>query len=96
MFEALRQHDWPAFAERELAERASAGLPPLSHQALLRADARELAVAQGLLDAVRAHWQAEQGERAQAGDGAARHAEQQGRTTIDQGIDDASAQGVLR
>jgi primosomal protein N' (replication factor Y) len=71
VFEALRQHDWPAFAERELAERASAGLPPLSHQALLRADARELAVAQGLLDAVRAHWQAEQGERAQAGDGAA-------------------------
>ncbi|NDE86443.1 MAG: hypothetical protein EB048_02515 [Gammaproteobacteria bacterium] len=34
--------------------------------------------------------------RGKAGDGAARHAEQQGRTTIDQGIDDASAQGVLR
>ena len=53
LFEALKRHDYPAFAASELAERATAGLPPSSHQALLRADAREQAVAQGFLTAAR-------------------------------------------
>jgi primosomal protein N' (replication factor Y) len=53
LFEALKRHDYPAFAAGELAERATAGLPPLSHQALLRADARDQAVAQGFLAAAR-------------------------------------------
>jgi primosomal protein N' (replication factor Y) len=53
LFQALKQHDYPAFADSELAERASASLPPLSHQALLRADARDQAVAQGFLNAAR-------------------------------------------
>jgi primosomal protein N' (replication factor Y) len=49
LFEALKKHDYPAFATLQLAERASAGLPPFSFQALLRADARTQAVAQGFL-----------------------------------------------
>ena len=53
LFEALKRHDYPAFAASELAERATAGLPPFSHQALLRADAREQSMAQGFLTAAR-------------------------------------------
>ncbi len=53
LFEALKRHDYPAFAASELAERATASLPPFSHQALLRADAREQAVAQGFLNTAR-------------------------------------------
>ena len=58
LFEALKQHDYPAFAARELAERESAGLPPFSHQALLRADAREQVTAQAFLSAARSTVQA--------------------------------------
>jgi primosomal protein N' (replication factor Y) len=53
LFEALKKHDYPAFAASELAERTAADLPPISHQALLRADARSQDVAQGLLNAAR-------------------------------------------
>ena len=53
VFEALKKHDYPAFAASELAERTAADLPPLSHQALLRADARTQAAAQALLNAAR-------------------------------------------
>ena len=53
LFEALKRHDYPAFAAGELAERHAASLPPFSHQALLRADAREQTVAQGFLGAAR-------------------------------------------
>ena len=53
LFDALKRHDYPAFAASELAERTAAGLPPMSHQALLRADAREQVVAQGFLNAAR-------------------------------------------
>ncbi len=53
LFEALKKHDYPAFAASELAERTAADLPPLSHQALLRADARTQEAAQGLLNAAR-------------------------------------------
>ena len=62
LFEALKRHDYPAFAASELAERATASLPPFSHQALLRADAREQAVAQGFLNAARQTLEAWLGE----------------------------------
>ena len=50
----LRAHDYEAFAARQLAERRGAGLPPYAHLALLRADARSQALAQGWLAAVAA------------------------------------------
>ena len=53
LFEALKKHDYPAFAASELAERTAADLPPISHQALLRADARSQEAAQALLNAAR-------------------------------------------
>jgi primosomal protein N' (replication factor Y) (superfamily II helicase) len=53
LFEALKKHDYPAFAASELAERTAADLPPISHQALLRADARTQEAAQALLSAAR-------------------------------------------
>jgi primosomal protein N' (replication factor Y) (superfamily II helicase) len=52
LYAALRAHDYAAFATRQLAERRSASLPPYSHLALLRADARSQVVAQGWLHAV--------------------------------------------
>ena len=53
LFEALRKHDFAAFAATQLAERASAGLPPYAHLALLRAEARTEDVAEGFLRAAR-------------------------------------------
>ncbi len=61
LFEALKRHDYPAFAARQLQERESAGLPPFSFQALLRAEARTQAVAQGFLAAASAAAQQELG-----------------------------------
>ena len=58
LFEALKRHDYPAFAASELTDRTAAGLPPISHQALLRADARSQEVAQGFLSAARAELEA--------------------------------------
>ena len=56
---ALRQQDYPAFAAQQLQEREGAAMPPFAFQALVRADARTQAVAQGFLqaasDAARAH-----------------------------------------
>jgi primosomal protein N' (replication factor Y) len=46
LFAALRQHDYAAFAASQLEEREMAGLPPFSHLALLRAEARDPAVAE--------------------------------------------------
>lgn len=54
LFEALRRHDYPAFARRELEDRAAAGMPPFSFQALLRADARTQEAAQAFLHAASA------------------------------------------
>jgi len=51
VFACLKQHDYPAFAARQLKEREQAGLPPMSYQALLRADARHQEVAQLFLNA---------------------------------------------
>jgi primosomal protein N' (replication factor Y) len=52
LFAALKKHDYPGFAEQELAERRTAGLPPFGHAALLRAEARTQELAQGFLEAV--------------------------------------------
>ena len=51
LFAALKTHDYPGFAATQLKERAEAGLPPFSHLALLRAEARSQDVAQGFLNA---------------------------------------------
>ena len=51
LFASLKQHDFPAFAVTQLAERLSAGMPPYGHQALLRADARTQQAAQAYLNA---------------------------------------------
>ncbi|MFO1337722.1 MAG: primosomal protein N' [Burkholderiaceae bacterium] len=53
LFAALRAHDFARFAASQLAEREMAGLPPFAHLALLRAEAREAAVAEGFLRAAR-------------------------------------------
>jgi primosomal protein N' (replication factor Y) len=50
LFEALKKHDYPAFAEQQLKERLEAGLPPCSFQALIRCDARMQPVAQAFLN----------------------------------------------
>jgi primosomal protein N' (replication factor Y) len=50
LFEALKKHDYPAFAAGQLTEREQAGLPPFSFQALVRAEARTQEVAQGFLN----------------------------------------------
>ncbi|MBP3981178.1 primosomal protein N' [Acidovorax sp. JG5] len=54
VFEALRTHDYPAFAAQQLKEREEAAMPPFSYQALVRADARTQEVAQGFLTAATA------------------------------------------
>jgi primosomal protein N' (replication factor Y) len=51
LYAALRQHDFAAFAEGQLKERESAGLPPFAHLAMLRADAKQVEAAQGFLQA---------------------------------------------
>ena len=53
LFEALKQHDYPAFAAQQLGERQQAQLPPFSFQALVRAEAREQTAAQTFLNAMR-------------------------------------------
>jgi primosomal protein N' (replication factor Y) len=45
LYEALKRHDYRAFADGLLAERRQAGFPPFVHQALLRAEAPRLATA---------------------------------------------------
>ena len=54
LFEALKRHDYPAFAAGQLKERAQAAMPPFSFQALVRAEARTQEVAQGFLTAASA------------------------------------------
>jgi len=54
VYEALRTHDYPAFAARQLQEREEAAMPPFAYQALVRADARTQEVAQGFLAAATA------------------------------------------
>ncbi len=49
---ALKTHDYPGFAASQLEERRQAGLPPFSHLALLRAEARSQEAAQAFLNAL--------------------------------------------
>jgi primosomal protein N' (replication factor Y) len=51
LFEALKRHDYPAFATAQLKERERAGMPPFSFQALVRAEARTQQIAQDFLTA---------------------------------------------
>jgi primosomal protein N' (replication factor Y) len=53
LFAALKKHDFAAFAQTQLDERRSAGLPPFSHLALLRAEARTEEIAEAFLRAAR-------------------------------------------
>ncbi|MEP7302098.1 MAG: primosomal protein N' [Caldimonas sp.] len=51
LYAALGRHDFAAFAATQLKERASAGLPPSSHLAVLRAEAKTVEAARGFLAA---------------------------------------------
>lgn len=53
LFEALKKHDYPAFAVQQLEEREQAGMPPFSFQALVRAEARTQEAAQAFLTIAR-------------------------------------------
>ena len=54
LYAALKKHDFGAFADSQLADRQAAGLPPFSHLALLRAEARDPKVALAWLQAAAA------------------------------------------
>ena len=51
LYAALRAHDYAAFAAGQLSEREAAGLPPFTHLALLRAEARTQDAARDFLQA---------------------------------------------
>ena len=51
LYQALARHDYERFARDQLAERRTASLPPFSHLALLRAEARTAQAAQAFLEA---------------------------------------------
>ncbi|MDP3423918.1 MAG: primosomal protein N' [Burkholderiaceae bacterium] len=53
LFGALKKHDYALFAAQQLQERQVAQMPPFTHQALLRAEARTQASAQAFLNAAR-------------------------------------------
>ncbi len=54
LFAALKKHDYPSFADQQLAEREAAGMSPFGYSALVRAEAKEQLVAQGFLNAAAA------------------------------------------
>ncbi len=54
LYAALRRHDFDAFAASQLKEREMAALPPFSHLAMLRADARTPQAARAFLQAAAA------------------------------------------
>jgi primosomal protein N' (replication factor Y) len=51
LYAALQRYDFEAFAAQQLQERRQAGLPPFSHLALLRAEARTALDAQAFVEA---------------------------------------------
>jgi primosomal protein N' (replication factor Y) len=53
VYQALLKHDYSGFAQHTMQERASAMLPPFSHQALLSAEARDLNVAIAFLQSAK-------------------------------------------
>ena len=54
LLQTLVREGYRAFARQALAEREAAAMPPFSHQALLRADAKRIEDAQAFLDQVAA------------------------------------------
>ncbi|MDR0378810.1 MAG: primosomal protein N', partial [Candidatus Accumulibacter sp.] len=54
LYVALARHDYPAFATSLLMERRQAGFPPYAYQAMLRAEAPEMADAIAFLATARA------------------------------------------
>ena len=54
LYAALKRHDYEAFAAGQLEERRSAGLPPFSHLALLRAEGRTPQEARAFVEAAAA------------------------------------------
>ena len=54
LYAALVRHDYPAFANEQLKEREQAGFPPYTYQAMLRAEAPEIADSLAYLAAARA------------------------------------------
>jgi len=54
LFGALVRHDYPSFAEAQLADRESAGFPPFVFEAALRAEAKQLEVSMDFLREVAA------------------------------------------
>lgn len=59
LYAALVKHDFHAFAQSQLDERAQAGMPPFSSMALLRADAKTVDAAEAFLcdaAAIAAEW----------------------------------------
>lgn len=63
LYACLARQDYPGFARMALDERASAGFPPFSHQAMLRADAPQLDDALAFLKAAIAAAPAGEGVR---------------------------------
>jgi len=66
LYRALASHDYAAFASAQLAEREMAGLPPYSHLALLRVEARTAVAAEAFARAARGaaqDWLAAHGEQ---------------------------------
>jgi len=55
LYAALKQYDYPSFAQSQLQEREQAGMPPFSFQALVRAEARSQEAAQAFLNAASAN-----------------------------------------
>ena len=53
LFAALARHDYAQFAQAQLAEREAARMPPITHQALLTAEARTMEAALEFLRAAR-------------------------------------------
>jgi primosomal protein N' (replication factor Y) len=49
LVQALRRHDYEAFAESQLQEREAVGLPPFTYLAVLRVEARAVEAAQAFL-----------------------------------------------
>lgn len=67
LYAALKAHDYPGFAAGQLDERRQASLPPFAHLALLRAEARSQAQAQGFLQALSTLVQQQSGADPQLG-----------------------------
>jgi primosomal protein N' (replication factor Y) len=53
LYASLIAHDYPQFANQQLAQRLEAGMPPFMAQALVRAEAKSLAMAQAFLESAK-------------------------------------------